>query len=157
MLRGKECRHRNSLRFEVHKGGEGEIALTSTISTIEEHRHEYATNRRAPNRALPPRSVRGRAEGAIRRGRGQHRTARTPDFPKETKGLRAIIEKGHKFSSMVEQVHGVTASTPLVTGNAIALALTMDVTMKGRGRVKLEELCAYQVKDGKIISEQFFM
>ena len=25
----------------------------------------------------------------------------TPDFPKETKGLRAIIEKGHKFGSMV--------------------------------------------------------
>ena len=81
----------------------------------------------------------------------------TPDFPKETKGLRAIIEKGHKFGSMVEQVHQVSTSAPLVTGNAIALALTMDVTMKGRGRVKLEELCAYEVKDGKIISEQFFM
>jgi hypothetical protein len=35
--------------------------------------------------------------------------------------------------------------------------LTMDVTMKGRGRVKLEEICAYEVKDGKIVSEQFFM
>lgn len=81
----------------------------------------------------------------------------TPDFPKETKGLQAIIEKGHKFNSMVEQVHGCTASTPLVTGNAIALALTMDITMKGRGRVKLDEICAYEVKDGKIVSEQFFM
>src|ERR1700731_5276296 len=50
----------------------------------------------------------------------------TPDFPKETKGLRAIVEKGHKWGSMVEQVHGVTASAPLVIGNAIALALTMD-------------------------------
>jgi hypothetical protein len=29
--------------------------------------------------------------------------------------------------------------------------------MKGRGRVKLEEICAYEVKDGKIISEQFFL
>src|SRR6202045_5492714 len=81
----------------------------------------------------------------------------TPDFPKETRGLPAIIEKGHKFESMVENIHGVSTSGPLVTGNAIALALTMDVTMKGRGRVKLEELCAYEVKDGKIISEQFFM
>ena len=81
----------------------------------------------------------------------------TPDFPKETKGLQAIIEKGHKFNSMVEQVHGCTASTPLVTDNAIALALTMDITMKGRGRVKLDEICAYEVKDGKIVSEQFFM
>lgn len=81
----------------------------------------------------------------------------TADFPKETRGLRAIIEKGHKFESMVENMHGVSASSPLVTGNAIALALTMDVTMKGRGRVKLEELCAYEVKDGKIVLEQFFM
>ena len=81
----------------------------------------------------------------------------SPDFPKETKGLRAIIEKGHKFESMVEQFHGCRASAPLVTGNAIALTLTMDVTMNGRGRVKLEELCAYEVKDGKIVSEQFFM
>ena len=81
----------------------------------------------------------------------------TADFPKETKGLRAIIEKGHKFGSMVEQVHGCSTSAPLVAGNAIAFTLTMDVTMKGRGRVKLEEICAYEVKDGKIVSEQFFM
>ena len=76
----------------------------------------------------------------------------TPEFPKETKGLHAIIEKGHKFQSMVEQVHGCAASAPLVAGNAIAFTLTLDVTMKGRGRMKLEELCAYEVKDGKVVS-----
>jgi hypothetical protein len=58
---------------------------------------------------------------------------------------------------MVEQVHGCTASKPLVAGNAIAMTLAMDVTMKGRGRMKLEEVCVYEVKDGKIASEQFFM
>jgi len=78
----------------------------------------------------------------------------TPDFPKETKGLRAIIEKGHKFESML---HGCTASTPLIAGDAFALTLAMDVTMKGRGRVKLEEVCVYEVKDGKVVSERFFM
>jgi hypothetical protein len=81
----------------------------------------------------------------------------TADFAKETKGLRNIIEKGHKFESMVEKVHSCSTSAPLVAGNAIAFTLTMDVTMKGRGRVKLEEICAYEVKDGKIVSEQFFM
>ena len=81
----------------------------------------------------------------------------TPEFAKETRGLRAIIEKGHKFESMVEAVHGCSTSRPLIAGNAIAFTLTMDVTMKGRGRVKLEEICAYEVKDGKIVSEQFFM
>jgi len=81
-----------------------------------------------------------------------------PDFPKETKGLKAIIEKGHKWETMIEQVHGCSASKPLVAGNAIAMTLSMDVTMKGRGRMKLEEVCVYEVnKDGKIASEQFFM
>src|SRR6202020_3218574 len=51
----------------------------------------------------------------------------TPDFPKETQGLRAIIDKGHKFESMVEQTHGCSVSAPLVTGTATALALSMDV------------------------------
>jgi hypothetical protein len=81
-----------------------------------------------------------------------------PDFPKETKGLKAIINKGHQWTEMVEKVHDCKASVPLVAGNAIAMTLSMDVTMKGRGRMKLEEVCVYEVnKDGKIASEQFFM
>jgi hypothetical protein len=45
-----------------------------------------------------------------------------------------------------------------VAGNAIAMTLSMDVTMKDRGRTHLEEVCVYEVnKDGKIASEQFFM
>jgi hypothetical protein len=36
--------------------------------------------------------------------------------------------------------------------------LAMDVTMKGQGRMKIEEVAVYEVnKDGKIASEQFFM
>src|SRR5579862_1885434 len=80
------------------------------------------------------------------------------DFPKETKGLNAIINKGHKWTQMVEKVHDCKASTPLVAGNAIAMTLAMDVTMKGRGRMHIEEVCVYEVnKEGKIASEQFFM
>ncbi len=81
----------------------------------------------------------------------------SPGFEKETKGLPAIIEKGHAFESMVEAVHGIKVSDPIVAGNAIALTLDMDVTMKGRGRSNMSEVCVYQVKDGKIISEEFFM
>ena len=32
----------------------------------------------------------------------------------------------------------------------------MDVTMKGAGRVKMDEIALYEVKDGKIVKEQFF-
>ncbi|WP_143310103.1 SnoaL-like domain-containing protein [Chitinophaga vietnamensis] len=81
----------------------------------------------------------------------------TPDFEKETKGLPAIIEKGHKFENMTEQVHECSASKPIVADNVFATVLTMDITMKGRGRMKMSELCVYNVKDGKIVAEQFFM
>jgi hypothetical protein len=81
----------------------------------------------------------------------------TPDFEKETKGLKAIIEKGHKFGSMVEVMHGGDVSDPVVADNSFAFVMTMDATMKGKGRMKMSELCVYQVKDGKIVSEQFFM
>jgi hypothetical protein len=32
----------------------------------------------------------------------------------------------------------------------------MDVTMKGQGRMNMDEIAVYEVKDGKIVKEQFF-
>ncbi len=81
----------------------------------------------------------------------------TPEFPKETKGLKAVEEKGKTFDAMVEKIHSIYASEPLVAGNTIAFTLGMDLTMKGKGRMNSPELCVYQVKDGKIISEEFFV
>jgi hypothetical protein len=81
----------------------------------------------------------------------------TSEFPKETKGLQAILDKGHKFESMTDKVYEITTSEPLVTGNSFAMKLSMDMAMKGKKREKMEELCVYNVKDDKIVSEQFFM
>ncbi len=81
----------------------------------------------------------------------------SPAFEKETQGLDAIIEKGHKFSSMVEEMHGGTVSEPLLAGNSFAVLMSMDMTMKEKGRMNMSELCVYEVKDGKIISESFHM
>jgi len=80
----------------------------------------------------------------------------TPAFQKETRGLDAIIEKGKKFDSMVEKVHKITVTEPLVAENSFAFVLGLDITMKERGRMNSPELCVYEVKDGKIVSEQFF-
>lgn len=81
----------------------------------------------------------------------------TPEFEKVTKGLDAILKKGEKFNSLVETAHAMTISDPLVAGNVIAFTMSMDVTMKGKPRSSYDQLCVYQVRDGKIISEQFFM
>ena len=76
--------------------------------------------------------------------------------PKQVSGLPAIIEKGKKFSTMLEAVHGSTISDPLVTKNYFSLSWVLDATMKGQGRMAMEEICVYKVENGKIVSEQFF-
>lgn len=81
----------------------------------------------------------------------------SPDFPIETKGLEAIYEKGRKFGSMVEEMHSLSISDPIVAPSSFACAMSMDVTMKGQGRMPMAELCVYEVKDGKIVSERFYM
>ena len=72
------------------------------------------------------------------------------------KGLPAIIEKGRQFQAAIEAVHGGSVSEPVVAGNWFSVALMLDVTFKGRGRTKLEEICVYRVRDDKIVQEQFF-
>jgi hypothetical protein len=81
----------------------------------------------------------------------------TPEFAKEVTGLEAIRDKGVKFDQLVEKLHSIEVSDPLIAGNSIAFTLTMDMTMKVHGRMKNPELCVYEVKDGKIVKEEFFM
>lgn len=79
----------------------------------------------------------------------------TPAFPQETRGLAAIVEKGKKFDAMVEQLHAISISEPLVAESSFACTMQLDVTMKGQDRFSMRELCVYDVKDGKIIAERF--
>jgi hypothetical protein len=72
------------------------------------------------------------------------------------KGLDEIKKKGHAFQQMLEAVHRSEVTGPLVAGNHIAIGLILDATLKGMGRQVMEELCMYEVKDGKIVKEQFF-
>jgi len=75
---------------------------------------------------------------------------------KTVEGLDNIKKKGDQFNEMVEEMHGGWVGEPIVGGNYIAVAMGMDVTMKGAGRMNMEEVCVYEVKDGKIVKEQFF-
>jgi hypothetical protein len=72
------------------------------------------------------------------------------------KGLDNIKKKGEQFNSMVEEMHGGYVGEPIVAGNFIAVAMGMDVTFKGMGRNKMDEIAVYEVRDGKIVKEQFF-
>jgi ketosteroid isomerase-like protein len=76
--------------------------------------------------------------------------------PHFTKGKTAVAEKGKQFASMIEERHGGSCSDPLVAGDFFTISMTLDATMKGMGRMVLNEICVYQVKNGKIVFEQFF-
>ena len=58
---------------------------------------------------------------------------------------------------MVAEMHDMEVSDAVVAPNSFACTLRMNVTMKEGGNMDMTELCVYTVKDGKIISEQFFM
>jgi hypothetical protein len=71
-------------------------------------------------------------------------------------GLDKIIEKGKSWHEMTEEMHGGYTTEPKVAGNFFTCTMGMDVTIKGQGRMKMDEVAVYEVKDGKIVSEQFF-
>ncbi len=73
-----------------------------------------------------------------------------------TKGLDAVKAKAQAWNQGVEEMHGGYCSEPVVGGNFFSVAMGMDVTMKGAGRMKMDEIAVFEVKDGKIVKEQFF-
>ncbi len=73
-----------------------------------------------------------------------------------TKGLDAVKAKGNANRKMIEEIHSQHCSVPLVAGNFFTVVLSRDVTFKGMPRTTKEEIAVFEVKDGKIISEQFF-
>ena len=81
-----------------------------------------------------------------------------PNSPgmQSVEGLAAIKQKGKMFNEMVEEMHGGYSTDPVVAGNHFSVGMGMDVTMKGSGRMKMDEIALYEVKDGKIVKEQFF-
>ena len=77
-------------------------------------------------------------------------------LPKEAKGMEAIRKKAVLFVSMVENFYGSKISDPIIAGDYFSISWETDLQMKGEGRKTNSELCVYQTKSGKIISEQFF-
>ena len=71
-------------------------------------------------------------------------------------GLTAMRKKSADWFAGVEQMHSFSCGDPIVAGNWFALPMKLDVTFKGQGRMQMEEICLYRVKDGKVVLEQFF-
>ncbi len=72
-------------------------------------------------------------------------------------GLAAVAEKGAKFQSMLEKVNSSIISDPIVAENFFSCSMRMNVQMKGAPvAIDMDEVCVYNVNDGKIVKEEFF-
>jgi len=71
-------------------------------------------------------------------------------------GKAAVRKKGEDFVKKIEAFHGAFTTQPVVGGNHFSVGRSMDITVQGFGRIKMDEIMLYEVKDGQIILEQFF-
>jgi limonene-1,2-epoxide hydrolase len=71
-------------------------------------------------------------------------------------GLDKVKEKAKQWQDMTEEMHGGYTNRPQVAGNFFTCIMGMDVTIRGQGRMKMDEVAVYEVKDGKIVLEHFF-
>ncbi|GHC43376.1 nuclear transport factor 2 family protein [Ulvibacter litoralis] len=79
----------------------------------------------------------------------------TGEYP-TAKGMEEIAKKGEWWNETFE-VHSSNASQPIVADNWFSVRFDMDTTHKESGqRSQMSEIGVYQVKDGKIVKEQFF-
>jgi len=71
-------------------------------------------------------------------------------------GKTAVRKKGEEFVKRIEAVHKRHTTDPVVDGNQIAERREVDITVQGLGRIQINEVMLYEVRDGEIVSEQFF-
>ena len=71
-------------------------------------------------------------------------------------GKTPVRKKGEDWVKRIESAHKRYTTEPIVGGNHFAVGREVDITVKGHGRIKIEEIMLYGVKDGQIVLEQFF-
>ncbi|MEP6750085.1 MAG: nuclear transport factor 2 family protein [Bacteroidota bacterium] len=71
-------------------------------------------------------------------------------------GMKEIHEKGKKWQEVAEEMYGGTTAVPVVAGDYFTCFMTMDFKPRGGERTNMQEIGLYKVKNGKIVSEQFF-
>ena len=75
---------------------------------------------------------------------------------KNAEGKAAVRKKAEQLISQVEAVHHSSTTAPVVAGHHFAVGRHLEMTVKGVGRTKMDEVMLYEVKDGRIVLEQFF-
>lgn len=72
------------------------------------------------------------------------------------KGKAAVRKKGEDFVSRIEAVHSLRTTPPIVAGNHFVVGREKDITVRPHGRIRINQVMLYEVRDGRIVLEQFF-
>jgi uncharacterized protein YndB with AHSA1/START domain len=75
---------------------------------------------------------------------------------RNAEGKAAVRKKGEEWVSRIEAAHRRFTTQPIVGDNHFCVGREVDITVRGLGRIQLNEIMMYEVKEGKIVSEQFF-
>lgn len=79
-----------------------------------------------------------------------------PGMEREAKGLDAVKGKG-KWWQDNHEVHSMSITGPWPHDDRFVVGFQFDVTHKPSGkRMQMDEVGLYQVRDGKIVREEFF-
>jgi hypothetical protein len=80
-----------------------------------------------------------------------------PDSPYfgYAEGKDAVRKKGEEFGKKIEAVHRTYTTEPVVGGNHFAVGREVDITLQELGRIQLNQIMLYEVKDGQIVVEKF--
>ncbi|WP_316791366.1 nuclear transport factor 2 family protein [Pedobacter frigoris] len=73
-----------------------------------------------------------------------------------TEGKEAVKNKTVQWEQSVKEIHSASCSDPIVADNHFAMVMDIDATYKEHGRMSMSEICVYEVKDGKIVADEFF-
>ena len=77
------------------------------------------------------------------------------DLP-SVQGLDQFAKKGELFMSQIEQVNSIEVTDPIIAENFFTIGMSINVDLvNGPKNVQMNELCIYEVRDGKIVKEEF--
>jgi hypothetical protein len=85
------------------------------------------------------------------------RSIEPPQSPymRNAEGKAAVRKKGEDFVNRITGLHATKTTAPVVAGNHFAVGREIDITVEGLGRIQINQIMLYEVKNGQIVLEQF--
>ena len=77
-------------------------------------------------------------------------------YLRNAEGKAAVRKKGEDWVKRITAAHRRLTTAPIVADNHFAVGREVEITVQGLGRIEINELMLYEVREGQIVLEQFF-